>query len=308
MTKTFREKWLEAVDKKNSVLCAGIDPAEYAMGRGNKGLPEGKSKRDFVLNYIKAVAPYCAAVKPNIQYLQSPGDQSGKRISGTSRRWDKTGDMELLQEAGDLSKSLGLVVIEDKKLADIGSTNEAGMFYANQRADAVTLALYAGNMQEASEQLRKMNLGGIHMCLMTNPQYEREKNMLVPIPDEEKEEYGLDSVYFFGNKVKRYVQLAHDARKFGLDGLVIGTTSHIRESEIKKARQYAGKDMLVLMPGIGEQGGEAEKIWKHFGADKVIVNVGRGLMFPNTNQVSVEEHVAKARYYQGLLNGLRDKV
>ena len=31
MTQTFREKWLEVVERKNSVLCAGLDPAEFEM-------------------------------------------------------------------------------------------------------------------------------------------------------------------------------------------------------------------------------------------------------------------------------------
>ena len=28
---TFRERWLEVVARKNSVLCAGLDPAEFNM-------------------------------------------------------------------------------------------------------------------------------------------------------------------------------------------------------------------------------------------------------------------------------------
>ncbi len=43
-TKSFREKWLEAVKEKNSVLCAGLDPAEFGMGRGEKGLPKNVIK------------------------------------------------------------------------------------------------------------------------------------------------------------------------------------------------------------------------------------------------------------------------
>jgi len=70
----FLEKWLEAVNKKNSVLCAGLDPAEFEMERGEKGLPEGIDKKEWSLRYIEAVAPYCAAIKPNIQYWKGGGD------------------------------------------------------------------------------------------------------------------------------------------------------------------------------------------------------------------------------------------
>ena len=60
---TFLDKWLETVDRKNSVLCAGLDPAEFAMGRGSKGLSAGEHKDGWMLRYIGAVAPFVAAIK-----------------------------------------------------------------------------------------------------------------------------------------------------------------------------------------------------------------------------------------------------
>jgi len=71
---SFREKWLAAVDKKNSVLCAGLDLADFEMGRGVEGLPSGVKKRDWTLAYIEAVAPHSAALKPNFQYWKGEGD------------------------------------------------------------------------------------------------------------------------------------------------------------------------------------------------------------------------------------------
>jgi len=292
---SFKEIALAVIENKGTPLCAGIDFAEYEMGRGEKGLPEGVEKRDAVLQYISAVAPHCAFVKPNLQYNQA------------------LGDMELLLEISELSKSLGLVIIEDKKLADIGSTNDAGMFYAETRADAVTLALYAGNMQEAAQQLKKRNLGGIHMCLMTNPQYADEKRSLKPINPDHTKEYQDEDVHWIalpGETVKQpyvmqFVKLAHEANKFGLDGLVIGTTKHITSEEIAKARQYAGPEMFALVPGIGDQGGEAQQIWEHFAPDRAILNVGRSLMFPKGSKSTPEDQRDKAKYFTDLFNRLR---
>ena len=66
--KSFKEKWLEAVHKKNSVLCAGLDPAEYKMGRGENGLSKDDlSKGLWAKKYVETIAPYCAALKPNLQ-------------------------------------------------------------------------------------------------------------------------------------------------------------------------------------------------------------------------------------------------
>src|SRR3989344_6730405 len=115
----FGEKWLESVDAKNSVLCAGLDPAEFAMGRGEEGLPESvednNDKLAWGIHYLEAVAPYCSAVKPNVQY------------------WKNEGGMEALAVLCEYSKELGMIAIDDSKLADIGSTNDAGLYHAKQK-------------------------------------------------------------------------------------------------------------------------------------------------------------------------------
>jgi len=282
----FLEKWLEAVERKNSVLCAGLDPAIYEMGRGAKGLPEGADKREWSLRYVEAISPFAAAVKPNIQYWKGPGD------------------METLREVCDLAHKLGMVTIIDSKLADIGSTNDAGMFYSREKDfDAVTLAPYAGNMEEASGQAENNDVGLITMCLMSNPEYEIEKNKLVVV-DSTIEYDSKDIINFEGTHfVRQYVHLAQQADKHGLDGVVIGapsTKNHIQESEIELVRKYVGDDMLVLLPGVGAQGGEANVIWKYFGNDRVIVNVSRALMFPESGT-----HDEVAKHYMKMLNELR---
>jgi len=292
----FTEKWLAAVEGKNSVLCAGLDPADFKMGRGDEGLPEGKNKLEWAIHYINAISNHCAAIKPNTQY------------------WKGEKDSVWLRGAIEHAKGNGLVVIDDVKLADIGSTNGAGVFYSAEiGSDALTIAPYAGNMGETSGFCRERGIGAITMCLMSNPEYAMEKEMLVSLSREDQESYELDDLVNFDGLgtnvyVKRYVQLAHDAKKFGLDGIVIGAPSgknHIKEKEIEKARHYVGKDMLALVPGVGAQGGEARSIFRHFGPSNVIVNVGRGLMFPNGPTSSFEDYKSAARRHKDMLNGLR---
>ena len=292
---TFKEKWLKVVEEKNSVLCAGLDPADFEMGRGEEGLPEGKLKYVWSMDYVKVIAPYCAAIKPNIQY------------------WKGKGDSLILQDVCEIAKNLGLLVIDDSKLADIGSTNDAGMFYASQRADAVTLAPFAGNMEEAAKQAKARNLGLISMCLMSNPEYETEKNKLIQVKNpNEQEDYAQSHLNFIGydGLIPQYIKLANDANKFDLDGIVIGAPSkknHIKEEELKLARSYAGNNMLVLLPGVGAQGGEADAIWKYFDKNKVIVNVGRGLMFPKGSNSTPEDQKEAAIQYRDMLNKLREQ-
>jgi len=139
------------------------------MGRGERGLASRVSKHNWAVKYIRAITPYCAALKLNLQY------------------WKDKWDMGSLKDFTYFAQSKELVVIEDSKLADIGSTNDVGVFYATQKkVDAVTFSPFAGNMQEATEQAHARGIGLISMCLMSNPQYEREKNKLVPLSKEER--------------------------------------------------------------------------------------------------------------------------
>ncbi|MEK6859773.1 MAG: orotidine 5'-phosphate decarboxylase / HUMPS family protein [Nanoarchaeota archaeon] len=293
MTQTFQEKWLAAVDKKGTTLCAGMDPPEFETGRKNF-IPQGIHKRDYALRFLKAVAPRCAAVKPNQKF------------------WDGKYDAQYLDEIGDYAQSLGLVVIYDCKAADIGASNDEQFLHAqNRRFDAVTLACYAGNMSEAAQQCRNRNLGGIHMCLMSNPDYKREKGKLVPITDSEIGEYDSQDTFDVSgiSYVPQYMQLAHDAKKFGLEGVVVGAPSeknHIKSEEIARVSHYTGPEMLILVPGIGgKQGGDAKTLYKHFPGNRIIANIASGLMFPNGPGSTPEEQAAAAKQYFDEINSLR---
>lgn len=288
---SFREKWLAAVEQKNSVLCAGLDPAEYDLGR-DQGLPYMVDKREWSFQYLRSVGPHAAALKINANY------------------WKERDDMRTVEELADVAAvEFGMVVIDDSKLADVGSTNEAGIFYAKQRGfDAVTLAPFAGNMGETADQARKWDIGLISMCLMSNPEYGREKNSWVRV-DLPGHFFKEDTEVIRGTTyTRKYLKLAYDAAKNGVDGIVIGAPSkhnRMTEDEIFRVRRYAGDEMLVLLLGVGAQGGEAETIWKYFDRDNVIANVGRALMFPNGSKSSPVEQADAARHYQKMLNDLR---
>jgi len=294
--KSFKDAWLEAVDKKGSILCAGIDPAECVMGRTDKGagLPAGTKKRDWVLSYMEAMGPFSSAFKPNVRYLGFEGDN------------------ELLMEMSGLSRDKGMVYIQDSKEADIGETNDAGIFTAAWRgAHAVTLAPFAGNMAEAAKQGVDRGIGLVSMCLMSNPDYEKVKNRWVDVSDDVKGYDVNDLREIEGVPHTRfYKQLARDAKRFGIEGIVLGApskTNHLKEEEIERVCHYYGKDGLILVPGIGAQGGEVTMLTKYFDWNHLIANVGRALMFPDPRKANAtfEDHVTAAKAYRDMLNSLR---
>ena len=289
------ERWREIVEGRDSVLCAGLDPPPFSMGRGAMGLPEGTLKRDWIFSYLDAVSPSCGAVKPNIQY------------------WKDAGDPELLEEVYLYAQAAGLIVIEDSKLADIGSTNGAGIYYAARRSDGVTLAPFAGNMAEACTQAADADLAIISMCLMSNPEYNNEKNKMVPVdalPGEGADPFQQDDILTVNGSryVPQYLHLAAAAARHGADGIVVGAPSrdnHITREEIEKVNSVTGVSRVILAPGVGAQGGEASELFEVFGRDRVMVNVGRGLMFPEGSGSTPEQQQRAAEGYKNTLNDIR---
>jgi orotidine-5'-phosphate decarboxylase len=281
---TFADKWDRAVQEKNSNLCIGLDPVEYWQ-RQDKTLPEGANKLEWCLAYIDKVAEFAAAVKPNRKFMADLSREDRKVLT-------------------DHIRARGLVSIDDEKLADIGDTNDSGLYHTwNEGYDAVTYSPFPGNVQEAAVQAHKRGLGLIGMCIMSNPEHKREKNKWVEVAADEESEYNFTDLHLMEGTqhVRQYVQLAKDAAKYNWDGIVIGAPSkknHITEDEVRRINRYVGPRMKVLMPGIGTQQGEAQLIVDIFGWKNVIANVGSAVMY-------AKDPVSEAAKYRDMLNSLR---
>lgn len=238
----FRQQWLAAAKNKNSLLCVGIDPAEPAQ-RHAQQIPLGADKLTWSLEIIDAVAPFAAGIKLNRNYY--------KDISRSA-----------MQTLNARIHALGMVSIDDSKLADIGETNDAGIYHAKQEGfDAITYAPFPGNILQAAEQARKHELGLIPLILMSNPEYKLMKTAQI-----QGEPF--------------YLYLARQSAKADVAGVVIGApsqTNHITATEIAEVAALL-PEALALVPGIGAQGGELGPILKLFG-QRTIANVGRAIIF-----------------------------
>lgn len=243
--KNFQSQWLATVQNKNSILCVGLDPAEPGQRADFvwERLARGTSKLSACLSFVEEVAPHAAAIKLNRNYV--------KDFSRNEMR-----------QLNDRIHALGMLSIDDCKLADIGETNDAAFFHAAAEGfDAVTYAPFPGNLREATAQAQKRGLGLIALVLMSNPEFENVKNL--------KTQSGF-----------YYEHLAREVAAAGTDGVVIGapsTKNHLREAELDRVKELA-PNALVLMPGVGAQGGEADAVIRRFG-DRVIANVGRAIMY-----------------------------
>ena len=270
----FIEKWHKLRKEKNSNICAGLDPSLYEMGRGEKGLPKGIGKLEWSLKYIEAVAPYVVAIKPNAGYFGNVGERN------------------ILQKIVNKIHQEGLLAIVDSKISDIGSTSDHYMYdYKQLGFDALTIAPYAGNVEQLIKFGYQYNIAVITMGLMSNLDYKTEMNF--------KNEKGEK---LWENRVRRGLEA-------GVDGLVVGGTYTIAdENFIKFVEMTKGKNIVYLVPGIGAQGGRIEEfLASGIEPEKCIINSGRGIMFPNGSNSTSEEQAEAARQLRNNFNKVINK-
>jgi orotidine-5'-phosphate decarboxylase len=242
MKYNFRNKWKNAVARKQTLLCVGLDPAEFGQ-RQKQTLPDNVNKLEWCINIVELVSPYASGIKINRNFI---------------RDFSRKETIDLI----NVIHNRGMVAIDDAKLSDLGSSNHAGLYHAAiEGFDAVTYSPFPSNIKESAMQAKQLGVGLIGLVLMSNPEYELMKKAIVG-----------DS--------KLYKYLSQEFEKEDLDGAVIGAISkdnHLSHEELKDVAEVL-KDQIILVPGMGEQGGEVDLHLRLFG-ERTIVNVGRSIIF-----------------------------
>jgi uridine monophosphate synthetase len=120
----FWSKLRDSINKRDSLLCVGLDLNPERMPAGYAGLA------DWGRAVVAATAPYACAFKPNIAFYESAG-------------------IEGLQALAEILQAIpaDIPVILDAKRNDIASTADAyaRAVFEQWHADAVTLNPYLGN-------------------------------------------------------------------------------------------------------------------------------------------------------------------
>lgn len=247
--KDFVNRFNEAYAEKKSVLCVGLDPAVVNQ-RKNNFIPENQDRLNFMLDMIDKVYSHCVAIKPNRQYL-----------IGLS--------VEDIQHINKLAHDYGLLSIIDHKLTDIGSTNDSALYWiAEEGFDGLTFSPFAGNTKSTCEKAHEYGLGVITLTLMSN----HEAKWMIT----EK----------LNNK-PAYIHFAEEVSKYA-DAAVVGTTGHVTTQHIEKIKEKIGKK-LILAPGVGAQGGDAEKLIK-ICDHELLINVGRAIIYSDNPVKNAEKY------------------
>ena len=236
---SFAKRYLEVSRSKNSILCVGLDPAVPEQRKEN--VLANNDRLAFMKQIIKEVSPFASVIKINRQYI----------IGLTN------------EQIADLNKLIhrnGMLSIIDHKLSDIGSTNASAIYWIKKEGfDAFTFSPFAGNIGEATKEAHKNDLGIIVLTLMSNPESSIQKETKI------------------GNK-SLYIYIAEECRRNNSDACVVGATGNVTTIDLLNIKKVVGENILLLVPGVGAQGGDAENIIQVFGKN-LMINVGRSIIY-----------------------------
>ncbi|MFH1106598.1 MAG: orotidine 5'-phosphate decarboxylase [Candidatus Micrarchaeota archaeon] len=242
----FLEKLAQARKRRESALCVGLDPASIFF-KEEDSIPRGYFERndevagmlEFCLDIVEKTSAGALAYKANAQYVMPFSLQQLQRLN------------RKIADAGCVS-------IYDLKLSDIGSSNESAAYWIRKAGfDAFTFSPFAGNIAETAGFAHKAGLGVLVLALMSNP---------------EARIFMRDSII---DNRPGYEWICSEAARAGADGVVAGATSEA--GELAEIREIIGKEMTILIPGVGRQGGGLEAAAK--AGENVLVNVGRSLIY-----------------------------
>jgi len=242
----FMDKFRMIVEKNNSLVSVGLDIDKQRMPIF---LFEEEKDPFFVFNksIIDATKDSVCAYKINMAFYELYG----------------TKGFDILERTIEYIPKEVLVIIDGKR-NDIGNTAKmyAKGLFENLKADAVTINPYLG-FDGVKPFLDYTNKYSFVLCRTSNKSagdLQNIKSGNVPLYEN------------VAKKIKGW-------NSNGNCGAVVGATY---PEELRKIRTILGEDITLLIPGIGQQGGNIEKTVK-YGTNKekmmAIINSSRGIIF-----------------------------
>ena len=264
------EKLFAIMQAKQSYLCVGLD-TDFQK------LPEvAKKEKDPISFFNKEIidhtAPYAIAYKLNIAFYEAMGIEGWKALEKT-----------LSYIPNDV------FVIADAKRGDIGNTSRmyARTFFETYSFDAVTVAPYMGS-DSVLPFLEFTDKWVFLLALTSNP--------------------GAQDFQFGGEPplFQQVIQkgLEWEQKSSGELGFVVGATRE--KDHLREIRNTAPKSLL-LVPGVGAQGGSLEDVCQQASHEQggLLINSSRGIIYAGSGPDFAEVAASKA---QGLQQGMAGYV
>jgi orotidine-5'-phosphate decarboxylase len=246
MSETFNERLTHAATISGSLACIGLDPDLDKLPADMARLPAPLLA--FNRRVIDATADLAAAYKPQIAFYSALGKEAELAAS-----------IRYIRE-----RAPHALVILDAKRNDIGNTAEAYACEAFDRyqADAVTVNPYMGE-DSVRPFLSRPNRGAILLCRTSNPGARDFQDLLV------------DGLPLYRRVAERADRDWNDNRNLML---VVGATGPGEMTALRRAHPH----LWFLVPGIGAQGGDLERILAAgLNAERtgMLISSSRGIMY-----------------------------
>src|SRR5262245_38128478 len=270
----FADRLCEAVRRKGTPLCVGLDPRWEALPEEVRGRHGGGSLAavaaaydEFCARVIDVVAGLVAVVKPQAAFFEACGPVGMAALRNVLRR----------------ARDRGLLTILDGKRNDIASTATAyadaalagvefgGVRFPVWEADALTVNPYLGRdaVEPFLQSARRAGAGVFVLVRTSNPGAGQFQDL----------DCGGRPLYqHVAAAVAGWARENLGRCGLGGAGAVVGATY---PAELALLRGLL-PEVIFLVPGFGAQGGTAADTAPAFRPDGLgaVVNSSRGILFP----------------------------
>ncbi len=261
-----RDKLIEQIWKKKSVLCVGLDSDIHKLPAEIEHSPEGVL--EFNKKIIDVTKKYAVSYKINTAFYESLGYQGWKVLEQT---------LEYIPD--------DIFTIADAKRGDIGNTADqyALAFLETMDFDSITVNPYMG-IETISPYTTRVGKWAIVLGLTSNPGSQDIERMTLS---------SGKTVY------EHTLDLCVESYTSSQLMMVVGAT---QGESIRLLRQRY-PDYFFLVPGIGAQGGDLHTVLEmalHPEDAALLVNVSRAIIFApkKENQNWLEAVEKSAASYQ----------
>ena len=234
---------IESAEKSGNNICMGLDPIQDVLPFKELNVAERITKYfDTLFSKMVDEKLSPAAFKPNLGYYAALDRPRERKFDGSIA----------LSHVMDALESYfpGIPVILDSKRGDIArsSGNYAKEAFDSWKADAVTVSPYMG-----SDSVLPFAFEGKGMYVLnrtSNPGGAEIQNRSMLDSVDEHDVYPL------------YIAVSHAiviwAEQHKGTGAVVGATNMREFADI--AKYFSGKEIPMLIPGVGSQGGSASDV------------------------------------------------
>lgn len=269
-----RSQLAEAIKKKGSYLCIGLDTDIQKIPKHLLSAPDPIF--EFNKQIIDATHEYCVAYKPNIAFYEALGPKGWESLIKTLKYIPSN-----------------IFTIADAKRGDIGNTSAlyARAFFQEMNFDAVTVAPYMGE-DSVKPFLQVDGKWVILLAHTSNPG---------------SADFQLIESKVTGRKLYEEVILTSQ-RWASADQLmyVVGATQADKLGSIRAL----APEHFFLVPGIGAQGGDLEMVSKH-GMNKhcgLLVNSSRAIIYASSGNDFAERARKEAESVKTKMENLLSRL